>query len=143
MVHVQEPKGFPRSIHQQILCDKQCPLQSLQRLVSNIRKKGKHSVNYRYQTFIYNNSDCHYKPNSSSRYCFVEPICCIRNQLSDSPYCFINTLSGCFSFHLFECLRFLRMLTVLLYQSLISLMGHCRPSLPLTARVCSRWPSAE
>ncbi|WP_317175255.1 GDP-mannose 4,6-dehydratase, partial [Parabacteroides distasonis] len=24
----------------------------------------KHSVDYKYQTFIYNNSDCHYKPNS-------------------------------------------------------------------------------
>ena len=25
--------------------------------------------------YIYNNSDCHYEPNSSSRYCFVEPVC--------------------------------------------------------------------
>ncbi len=32
---------------------------------------SKHSVNYRNQTFIYNNSDCHYEPYSSSRYEFI------------------------------------------------------------------------
>ena len=36
----------------------------------------KHSVNYRYWIFIYNNSDSHYEPNSCSRYYFVAPICC-------------------------------------------------------------------
>ena len=39
----------------------------------------KQSKNYRCWIFLYNNSDCHYKPNSCSRYCFVEPICCIWN----------------------------------------------------------------
>ena len=33
------------------------------------------SVNYVLSP-IYNNSDCHYEPNSCSRYYFVEPIYC-------------------------------------------------------------------
>ena len=60
----------------------------------------KYSANYRYQTFIYNNSDCHYEPNSISRYCFVEPICYNLYQLQDSSFCLVSTHSGCFNFHL-------------------------------------------
>ena len=63
-------------------------------------EKGKHSVDYKYQTFIYNNSDCHYKPNSCSRYSFVELICCSQHRFPDSSSCFVNALPGCCSFHL-------------------------------------------
>ena len=61
----------------------------------------KHSVNYKSPTFIYNNSDCHYKPNSCSRYYFVEPICCSQHCPLDFSSCFVNALSGCCSFHLY------------------------------------------
>ena len=46
------------------------------------------------------NSDCHYEPNSISRYCFVEPICYNLYQLQDSSFCLVSTHSGCFNFHL-------------------------------------------
>ena len=49
-------------------------IKSLHLTPDDIRK---HSINYKFKTFIYNNSDCHYEPNSFSRYYFVEPICCI------------------------------------------------------------------
>lgn len=54
---------------------------------------GKHSVSYRYQAFIYNNSDCHYEPNSCSRYCFVEPICRSQYWCRIFPLVLVNALT--------------------------------------------------
>ena len=40
--------------------------------MTDMRIKGKHSINYKFQTFVYNNSGCHYELNSNSRYRFAE-----------------------------------------------------------------------